>query len=77
MSKKLWLVDVMKSQRGQGQNVEFKVECRIFNLHDDDNYIQLINILYRVEIFVENNKKRKQTKPKKKKNNNKNGSNYH
>lgn len=50
----------------RGLIVEFKVECRIFNLHDDDNYIQLINILYRVEIFVENNKKRKQTKPKKK-----------
>lgn len=49
----------------RGHIVEFKVECRIFNLHDDDNYIQLINILYRVEIFVENNKKRKQTKPKK------------
>lgn len=47
----------------RGLIVEFKVECRIFNLHDDDNYIQLINILYRVEIFVENNKKRKQTKP--------------
>lgn len=52
----------------RGLIVEFKVECRIFNLHDDDNYIQLINILYRVEIFVENNKKRKQTKPKKKTN---------
>lgn len=60
----------------RGLIVEFKVECRIFNLHDDVNYIQLINILYRVEIFVENNKKRKETKPKKK-NNNKNRSNYH
>lgn len=49
----------------RGLIVEFKVECRIFNLHDDDNYIQLINILYRVEIFVENNKKRKETKQKK------------
>lgn len=57
----------------RGLIVEFKVECRVFNLHDDDNYIQLINILYRVEIFVENNKKRKQTKPKKKKTTTKTG----